>query len=301
MKTNNKTKKSKFEKFKITLIAISLFVVCVGSIELAICYWQDPHIFYKIMTPIQNAAKSTITYSKKLATDLAQNTAEFISDSKEWFDKQIQNIGEILFQPQKAEEKSEQESTEPSNIMTRINGIETLTGGNIPITYFAQNDPEWKDKLYGTDPIGVYGCGPTTLAMVINSFGLAQTDPSIMSRYCVANGYWAKESGSYHSIVQGVSLAFGANCSAPNSLDTNELITRLKGNEIAIALMGPGHFTKTGHFIILRGVTEENKILIADPISRTNSLKEWDAELITKELSMSRSNGAPLWFLSKGQ
>ena len=62
--------------------------------------------------------------------------------------------------------------------------------------------------------------------------------------------------------------------------------------------MGPGHFTDTGHFIVLRGVTKDNKILVADPISRTRSLQEWDSELIISELSMSRSSGAPLWFLS---
>lgn len=290
-----KRNKSKFEKLKMTILAIFLFIICVGGIELAICYWHDPHIFTKIVTPVQNAAKTTLSNGKKLAI----NTNNWLSNKKDWFDKKLKQLGEKLTQPQKSKtEQNEQESENASGVMTRVNGVETLTGGTIPITYFAQNDPEWKDQLYGNDPIGVYGCGPTSLAMVVNSLGVESTTPALMAAFCAEQGYWAPQSGSYHNIVQGVSAAFGIKCTAPTALDKDELITRLSGGEIAIALMGPGHFTDTGHFIVLRGVTKDNKILVADPISRTRSLQEWDSELIISELSMSRSSGAPLWFLS---
>ncbi len=290
-----KKNKSKFEKLKMTILAIFLFVVCVGGIELTICYWHDPHIFTKIVTPVQNTAKLTISNGKKLII----NTGNWISTQKQWFDDKLKQLGENLTQPQKAKlDQDEQKAENASGVMTRIDGVETLTGGTIPLIYFAQNDPEWKDQLYGNDPIGVYGCGPTALAMAVNSLGAGTTNPAIMSAFCAEQGYWAPKSGSYHSIVQGVSSAFGITCSAPNALDANEIITRLSNGEIAIALMGPGHFTDTGHFIVLRGVTKDNKLLVADPISRTRSLQEWDAQLIIDELSMSRSSGAPLWFLS---
>lgn len=290
-----KKNKSKFEKFKMTILVIFLFIVCVGSIELAICYWHDPHVFTKIVTPVQDAAKSSISNGKKLIV----STGNWLTTQKQWFDNKLKQLGEKLTQPQKAKkDQNEQKAENSSDVLTRINGVETLTGGTIPLTYFAQNDPEWKDQLYGNDPIGVYGCGPTSLAMVVNSLGVDSTNPAIMSAFCAEQGYWAPESGSYHSIVQGVSAAFGITCSAPQALDTNEIITRLLNGEIAIALMGPGHFTDTGHFIVLRGVTKDNKLLVADPISRTRSLQEWDAQLIVDELSMSRSSGAPLWFLS---
>ena len=290
-----KKNKSKLEKFKMTILAMFLFIVCVGGIELAICYWHDPHIFIKIVTPVQNTAKSTISNGKKLII----NTGNWISTQKDWLDSKIKQLGEKLTQPQKAKDhKNSQKTENSSDVMTRVNGIETLTGGTIPVVYFAQNDPEWKDQLYGNDPIGVYGCGPTALAMVVNSLGVGTTDPAAMAAFCAEQGYWAPQSGSYHNIVQGVAAAFSITCSPPTTLDANEIITRLSGGEIAIALMGPGHFTDTGHFIVLRGVTKDNKLLVADPISRTRSLQEWDAQLIVDELSMSRTSGAPLWFLS---
>ena len=40
--------------------------------------------------------------------------------------------------------------------------------------------------------------------------------------------------------------------------------------------MGPGHFTNGGHFIILRGVTLDGSVLVADPASQERSLTTWD-------------------------
>ena len=65
-----------------------------------------------------------------------------------------------------------------------------------------------------------------------------------------------------------------------------------------VALVGPGHFTGGGHFIVLRGVTLTGKLLVADPVSDERSLMEWDPQLILDELSASRNNGAPLWVIS---
>ena len=66
-----------------------------------------------------------------------------------------------------------------------------------------------------------------------------------------------------------------------------------------MALMGPGHFTNRGHFILLRGVTLDGSILVADPASPERSLTTWDPELIVDELSSSRDSGGPLWVLSQ--
>ena len=64
--------------------------------------------------------------------------------------------------------------------------------------------------------------------------------------------------------------------------------------------MGPGHFTNGGHFILLRGVTMDNSILVADPASLERSLTTWDLDLILEELSASRDSGGPLWAVYPG-
>ena len=47
--------------------------------------------------------------------------------------------------------------------------------------------------------------------------------------------------------------------------------------------MGKGHFTNNGHFIVLRGITENGKILVNDPNSREKSKKEWSVSIIVSE------------------
>lgn len=84
-----------------------------------------------------------------------------------------------------------------------------------------------------------------------------------------------------------------------NTLEEDELYLRLSTGDVAVALMTKGHFTKGGHFILLRGTTLGGEILVADPASRDRSLIPWELSLILEELSPSRHDGAPLWMLSK--
>ena len=102
-------------------------------------------------------------------------------------------------------------------------------------------------------------------------------------------------------MVQGVAETYGLDCRSldPASLDEGELYTHLSGGDVFVALMTKGHFTRGGHFILLRGTTLGGEILVADPASRDRSLIPWDLSLILGELSPSRHDGAPLWVLSK--
>ena len=59
--------------------------------------------------------------------------------------------------------------------------------------------------------------------------------------------------------------------------------------------MNPGHFTSYGHFIVLRGVTAEGKILVADPSSNDRSGKEWDLSIIINEARGDAASGSPFW------
>lgn len=63
--------------------------------------------------------------------------------------------------------------------------------------------------------------------------------------------------------------------------------------------MGKGHFTNGGHFIVLRGITEDGKILVHDSASVNRSNQEWDLSLIMNESSKNGgANGSPFWIFS---
>ena len=72
----------------------------------------------------------------------------------------------------------------------------------------------------------------------------------------------------------------------------------LQSGKLVIAIMSKGHFTNSGHFIVLRGVTEDGKLLVADPASVKRSNKEWDLRIVTGEASRKvGSAGGPFWVL----
>ena len=136
------------------------------------------------------------------------------------------------------------------------------------------------------------------MAMAIASLTGADTDPAKMAVWAVEHGYWAQRSGSYHSIVQGTAQGFGLEAEAVTDRTVDELYDLLSSGHMMVALMGKGHFTTGGHFILLRGMTLTGEILVADPNSLERSLQTWDPQLILDELSSARDNGAPLWSLS---
>ena len=176
--------------------------------------------------------------------------------------------------------------------------LQLLTGGPVRIVYYQQSDERWGSLLYGSDPISTHGCGPTVMAMVVSSLTDTIIDPPSMAQWAVSKGYWARHSGSYHSIVIGTAESFGLHAEPFSSRDPDAVREALFSGNLLIALMGPGHFTQGGHFIILRGVTLSGDILIADPASEERSLTEWDASLILSELSASTADGSPLWLIT---
>ena len=93
----------------------------------------------------------------------------------------------------------------------------------------------------------------------------------------------------------------GLEAEAYEAASADALVQQLASGHLFVALMTRGHFTERGHFIILRGVTLEGRVLVADPNSRERSLAAWEPQLILDELSSSRSSGAPLWRISMHQ
>lgn len=49
------------------------------------------------------------------------------------------------------------------------------------------------------------------------------------------------------------------------------------------------------HLMVLRGVTSEGKILVADPASKKRSEQEWDISIILDEARKGAAAGGPLW------
>ena len=168
-----------------------------------------------------------------------------------------------------------------------------------PITYYNQNDIRWYQHLYGgEDALSIYGCGPTTLACLVSSFIDPQITPDKMADWAAENGFWASRNGSYHTIIPEGLSSFGFQVASIKNPSKQTILSSLNSNHILVALMGKGHFTEEGHFILILGTTKNGKLHIADVNSYDNTKKTWNIKTIIKELKMTASAGGPLWEVS---
>lgn len=313
MKNSNRQRRKK--KFPILTVSLAMLaVLCIGGVELFVCFYKDPALYNRLTAPVRagiqrasqagqealdalNQAAIKLGQSAMDAADSAAARAQAFWDSltpEPEVDVQLVD-NEAVAPPPRA-----QADYTVTALKAREDGLSILTGGAYEVIYFDQTDQRWAEEPYGTDSLGGYGCGPTAMAMVVSTLTGEVTDPAQMARYCVDHGYWAKRQGSYWSIVPGVAEDFGLTCTSlpPEEADEETVFRSLATGSLIVALMGPGHFTNGGHFIILRGVTLDGSILVSDPASQERSLTTWDLELLLEELSPRRHNGGPLWIIS---
>lgn len=170
-----------------------------------------------------------------------------------------------------------------------------FTDGVTEVVYYNQLDERWADLPYGTDNIGGYGCGPTSMAIVVSSLTDQTVDPPTMAEWAYQNGYWCSGNGSYHSLIPGAAEGFGLQWESISTDDPQAVVDALASGKLIVALMSKGHFTSSGHFMVLRGVTSEGKILVADPASKKRSEQEWDISIILDEARKGAAAGGPLW------
>lgn len=314
----NRNKRSNHLGRNIVLAAL-LAVLCIGGVELAACRHFAPETYDRIMAPARYAA-AVVVDAGKAALDAAgrfcQATASKAAELADQVTRQAAAVADWLgetwdeltprheasFPPGtrvQLEPAPPSPATDPPfTELLEEGGKQILTGSLVDMVYFCQADEQWADQPYGTDPIGPYGCGPTAMAMAVASMTDTETDPAVMAAWAAENGYWARRSGSYHSIVRGTARAFGLEAESFTSRNTEDLLNALSNGGVLVALMGPGHFTTGGHFILLRGSTLTGEVLVADPNSLERSLQTWDPQIILDELSSARDNGAPLWLLT---
>lgn len=283
-------KRDKNTKRKRILPIILLAVLCLGGAELVACRVADPALYARITAPVRDWAETARNRGQNIIDTLSEH---FTQDTKEAdnLEKQLAGNPAIL-----------QENYPTDPIITKLterDGKAVLTGGFAEIVYYNQGDSDWAQQPYGKDTLDQYGCGPTAMAMAISSIAKQDVNPAEMARWAYQHGYWASRSGSYLSIVEGTAKAYGLSVESFRSSDPDELRQAISSGRLGVALMSSGHFTQGGHFILLRGVTLDGDILVADPNSIERSLTTWDAQLILDELSDSRQNGAPLWLLHR--
>lgn len=234
--------------------------------------WRIYTIVYQGEACFEDTIFALADEQKELAEDYAQNLSVFLGDGM---------MQGLL-------------PTESAGLVSL--GNIRFTDGATQVVYYNQLDKRYASKPYGTDDIGTYGCGPTCMAMVVSSLTNETVDPVEMARWAYENGYWCSKSGSYHSLIPGAAKAWGLPVQGCGKDEGQRLVDALSQGKLVVALMLKGHFTRSGHFIVLRGV-ENGKILVADPASYTRSQQTWDLSIILNEASSRAGAGGPFWII----
>lgn len=159
---------------------------------------------------------------------------------------------------------------------------DALVPGEIPL--YLQRDRRWRKIRYGSDGMGVTGCGPTCLSMVL--CGLRRDEkwlPPKVAGMAEEQGYYVSGSGSSWSLMTEGAEKFGLRAEQL-PLEEEAIRGRLEAGHPIICIMGPGDFTDAGHFIVLSGMDEEGYVVVKDPNSRANSEKHWDLERLMSQM-----------------
>jgi len=161
---------------------------------------------------------------------------------------------------------------------------------------FNQNDPQWADKIYGgSTTIGEAGCGPSAMAMIITALTGNNVTPYDTATYGAANGTYVDGHGSSHNIGSVVGGHWGLNSSSVGA-DVAQINEVLRSGGLILAVgTGSAPYTSLGHFIVIRGVTENGKWMVGDSNGRAgteNSSKEWDPASILLD-------GVNMWAITR--
>lgn len=141
--------------------------------------------------------------------------------------------------------------------------------------YFIQWDARWAWQDYAGSKYASSGCGPAALASVyVDRTGDRSMNPARMGDLATENGYALYKNGSAWALMDEGAAKLGLNV-ATIGADEQSAIAALERDEPVMLIMGPGVFTSTGHFIILRDYTD-GQFLIYDPFNPANANKGWD-------------------------
>lgn len=146
-----------------------------------------------------------------------------------------------------------------------------------------QWDDRWGYAPYGNDNIGISGCGPTCLSMVIYSLTKNEAaTPNAIADFSMSGGYYVPGTGTAWTLMTDAPAQYGIS-TTQIPLEEAAMADCLNQGQILICSVGAGDFTDQGHFIVVYGYNEEG-FLINDPFSHENSSKAWTFQTLQTQI-----------------
>ena len=147
-----------------------------------------------------------------------------------------------------------------------------------------QWDKRWGYLPYGSDVVGITGCGPVCLAMAgyYVTDGDAEFHPANIIEFAEKNGYYSNGNGSSWTLISEGGMKLGLDVTEI-PLVKKRIMDNLAVDNPIICSMRAGDFTTSGHYIVMVGA-ENGMIRVNDPNSYANSEKLWSYEQIEGQI-----------------
>lgn len=261
MKKKRKLKKS----IKIAIAFVVLLIIAV--------YTRGSGTESTDVIPVENPTKYTEEFQKRAKEDnryneVIQNIESYPEDVIKLLYSNEETLGFVL---------SRDNFKKPSFL---INIGEECGDGKIP--RLQQWDPKWGWYEYGDNVLAINGCGPTALSMVI--FGLTgdkDITPIKIAKYSDKHGFHEAAGTNWNLMVEGAKKYGVKGWAIDNTKSSFE--SALKNGNPIICSVGPGYFTREGHFIVIAGM-KDGQLVIHDPNNIARSEKLWNYNDIKSQI-----------------
>ena len=155
------------------------------------------------------------------------------------------------------------------------------------VPYFNQADARWGSLPYIHKPseketIKSSACGPVSMAMVISGLTKREVLPPVTAKYAMDNGYrLAPPGGTSHAFFSACAKQYDLACRETKAWI--EVTEALRDGKLVIANMGPGHYTKGGHFIVLWAHDPYSKVVyVLEPGAKSRTCGD-GADRVSRE------------------
>lgn len=146
--------------------------------------------------------------------------------------------------------------------------------------FYLQWDNRWAYNELANRNIGIAGCGPTSLAMILSRI---KDDPTITPDKIAkdAESYMVAEGIGWNFFTDG-SSKYGYNIKEVSN-NEEEMKKALEDGPLLVSI-NRGYFTLFGHIFVIDSY-KDGKFLINDPNSIKNSEREWSFEDISDQIA----------------
>lgn len=167
---------------------------------------------------------------------------------------------------------------------------------SLNVVYYNQAD--YPGEMIGGSTIRAAGCGPTSIAVCYSSLTGKKANVPKMCKQAYKNGWYYTGQGCTHDVVPGLSKLYGLECDGLG-YSKKAVEKALRAGHPVVALMGPGDFTNSGHFVVLTRMVGKDKVKVADVGSRANTYKTWSLKKVVSQGKQGADAGGPFWEISK--